>query len=154
MAFFRDITFWFSATGVIVPLVRQWNPDSGLLTEKDFERSLLQHLQAELDGYKITPQFKLGRNSIDIMIERKCGIELKHNLDDPTEFARLKGQIDTYLDWGISVIVVLTGTTAPDIRVDLYRYAARRNAATFSPTLFSDDDLVTVIEKKPSPSLR
>lgn len=101
-------------------LIRRWQP-AVLPDEASYETSLYEFLLAELPGFQITRQYSQDRFRVDIAIERRVAVELKHNLATTAEYQRLVGQLVEYAAWPMSLVLVLTGTSDRDIAHRLKR---------------------------------
>jgi hypothetical protein len=101
--------YWFSPIGHVTELIKEWQPRK-CRTEKDFERSLVRHLQPKLEGKDVIPQYGSGRVRGDIVVNKEILIEIKTNLNTTAKLHTLLGQIETYeREWKKSVIFVLCG---------------------------------------------
>ncbi len=102
-------------------LIALWSPKN-CKSEKDYEKSLYTFLHEELGNVQVTKQFSKGRMKADIVVGDEVIWELKHDLDTTAKLQRLVGQqLRTYKEWDGPVIVLLTGTTEPNIRKQLAR---------------------------------
>ena len=117
---------WWNPIGTAVELIEAWTP-VGCATEKDYERSLYQHLHAELGGVQVTRQFASGRIRADIVVGSRVLIELKHNLDTTAKHQRLVGQLEDHREWKGDIVVVLLGETDQYFRKKLDAYAGKRS---------------------------
>ncbi len=90
------------------------------------EDSLYQFLQARLPGFRITRQYAHDRLKADIVIEEAVAIELKCDLASTSEYQRLIGQLEGYAQWGIRLVLVLAGSTDPDISHRVAEHLERR----------------------------
>ena len=89
-------------------------PDAN--NEAEFEESLASFLSARFDYLEIRRQFPFGRIRADIVVEQTVAIELKFHLNLTTEFQRLIGQLDTYSEWGLRLIVLVVGDIQDDFK--------------------------------------
>lgn len=113
--------FW-DGSGLVTKAINSWSPEP-VKYEKDYEASLYAHLECNLSGLEITTQYAIGRSKADIVIERKCIIEIKLNFTKTAEYQRLIGQISNYKHWGEFIIVVLIGDIDKQLVKDLRKHA-------------------------------
>jgi hypothetical protein len=137
MAFFDKVKFklWDGADAV-VGLINQWEPKN-CKTEKDYEKSLVKFIRAELPDIEVTPQFSFGRTKADLVIGRKVIIEIKTNLSNTGSCQRLVGQLHDYSEWEGKVIVLLTGTTCPDLKMKINKAIKDINANHSGPLIIA-----------------
>ncbi len=109
----------------VAALVGEWDPGEAD-SEKGAERSLCDFLRARLPGLRITPQYGHDRFAADIFVADKVAIELKRNLNSTAEYQRLVGQIENYAEWRVRLVVVLVGTTDPDLADRIEDHLNRR----------------------------
>lgn len=107
--------------GLMSELVEKWTP-LDCSSEKEYEDSFYNFLLENIPDFTITRQYALGRTKADIVVEDGFIIELKHNLTGTNEYHRVIGQITEYKKWGWPLLVVLTGTTDPDLQKRLERH--------------------------------
>ncbi len=108
----------------VVSLIKKWKP-KGLNTEKEYENSLYKYLHENLQE-QITKQYSLGRTSADIVVGDKVLIEIKHNLHSTSQFQRLRGQLQDYMDkWKGTLVLLLCGDTEPNIKKDIESYVQK-----------------------------
>lgn len=133
--------------GTMMRLLGTWNPkaeDRRRLqpsSEKEYERSLVEHLRNNLEGLQIIPQSGKGYTRGDIAIHRKAIgkediVELKMGLKNPAVCQRLIGQIEQYEPakhgWVFIVICGPDEDTDPKLLIDLKtRYRGRECVAVF-----------------------
>ena len=122
--------FW-DPLGAASTLVTEWAPPSNCSTEQGMEDSLYGFLQVRLPGFRITRQYAHDRLKADIVIEEVVAIELKYNLTSASEYNRLIGQLEGYAQWGISLVLVLVGSSDPDISRRVGEHLHRRFDSTF-----------------------
>jgi hypothetical protein len=122
----NEFSFAMAPITTLGDLIARWKPvDCG--SEKQYEESLYQFLHAEFPTTRIVRQYHRGTQHIDLLIGKEVGVELKYNLHKQTEFHRLKGQLDDYLEWEISVLIVLAGATEPDMKKRLDEWVKKHN---------------------------
>ena len=125
---------WFrywDPLGAASTLVTDWALPLNCNTEQGMEDSLYAFLQARLPGFRITRQYAHDRLKADIVIEEVVAIELKYNLTSASEYKRLIGQLEGYAQWGIRLVLVLVGSTDPDISRRVAEHLQRRFDSTF-----------------------
>jgi hypothetical protein len=132
--------FW-DPVGTVVELIDSWKPAT-YQTEKDYEDSLYEYLRAALPGIVITPQYAFGRARTDLAIANKVAIEIKKDLNETSEFQRLLGQIMQFNDWKGYFVVLLVGSTNPNLLDEL------RKQTKSIPSPFIDPKVV--VAEKPS----
>jgi hypothetical protein len=124
MAFFEKLKFALDKVGMVSGLLQKWTPRR-CKTEKDYENSLYDFLHRELEGIQVTKQFAKGRIRADLVIGERVIVELKDNLDTTAKYQRLIGQLEEYQNWDGPVVIVLTGTTDPNLRKGLTAYVKK-----------------------------
>ncbi len=87
-------------------LIKDWKPKA-CKSEKDFEKSLLQYLRANLPGIEIINQYGIATNKIDIAIGRQVFIEIKKELTKQNHLKRLLGQLTLYEKEKINYLILL-----------------------------------------------
>ena len=80
---------------LVLKSLEGFNPEN-VRDEKDLENMLKTWLRARLDGYDIGVQYKTEKGNLDIIINKKYGIELKL-IERKKELENLFGQIHKYL---------------------------------------------------------
>lgn len=113
--------FWDSRS-FVEGLIGKWRP-KGCTTEKDYERSLYDFLHEKLPDIQVTKQYAIGRVKADIVVGNKVIIELKNNLQSPSDYNRLVGQLTAYKNWSGGVIVILCGATDKNIAKEVEKFA-------------------------------
>lgn len=111
-------------TGFVEGLLKAWTPE-GCCTEREYELDLVAYLKAKHPDFTIVAQYSRGRSRADIVVEERALIEINRDLATTTQYRRLLGQLDGYKSWGMSVCVVLVGTTDESLLVDLCKYMDR-----------------------------
>ncbi|TET40604.1 MAG: hypothetical protein E3J65_00690 [Dehalococcoidia bacterium] len=109
-------------------VIKSWKP-RGCKTEKAYEKSLQRELEKKLKNRTIQSQYGAARQRVDICVDGKVPIELKHNLRSTADYQKTKGQLDDYLKKWDGVFLVLCGETDPDILKSLQEYARKRASA-------------------------
>ena len=107
MGILNDLSFGWDSIGHVEKLVKEWKP-RGCGTEKDYEKSLYNHLEKDMPG-KITMQYGMGRSKVDIAVGKKVFIELKKDMKNTNQLQRLIGQIEIYSKDLNNIIIVLCG---------------------------------------------
>lgn len=125
----------------VVGLIEKWEPKK-CKTEKDYEKSLIAHLRAQLPGITVTPQYAKGRIRADLVIGEKVIVEIKKDLQTTGNYQRLVGQLSDYTDWEGRIVVLLVGTGDPDIKSSLDKAVYKLNGGFFG------DGRITVLEKR------
>jgi len=104
----------------VLTLITKWSPKE-YSKELEYRDDLLQYLKENVNQTNIfgkkeahIVRKETGPGSIDIVIDRKIGIELKYNLKRKAEVDRLFGQISGFKQTYSNVIVVLCGNTDGD----------------------------------------
>jgi len=145
MAFLDKAKFmmWDSADAII-GLIKKWEPKN-CKTEKDYEKSLVNFVRSELPDIEVTPQFSFGRTKADLVIGRKVIVEIKTNLNSTAAFQRLIGQLHDYAEWEGRTIVLLTGTTCPDLKMRIHK--AVNDISSKHSDLLSSGSKMLLIEK-------
>jgi len=145
MAFFDKVKFtiWDKANA-IVGLINKWEPKN-CKTEKDYEKSLVTFIRSELPDIEVTPQFAFGRAKADLVIGRKVIVEIKTNLNSTGSCQRLIGQLHDYSEWEGQIIVLLTGTTCPDLKMKIEKAINDINAKHNGPLVI--ETKMIMIEK-------
>ena len=104
-----------TSLGKVIDLIESWRPRS-CETEKEFEKSLMRHLEKNLEKAEIIQQYAAGRLRGDIVVDGKILIEIKQDLDSTGKLQRLLGQIELYNSkWNGQVVVVLCGESKRDL---------------------------------------
>jgi len=99
----------------VLRLIDDWYPRS-CKTEKDFEKSLIRHLEKNLTKADIIKQYAAGRVKGDIVVDKEVLLELKQGLDSTSKVQRLLGQIEIYnAEWRGSVVIVICGKSQADL---------------------------------------
>ncbi len=130
------------SVGAVAGIIEKWAP-TGCKTEKQYENSLYLVLHAELGDVQVTKQYAKGRIHADLVVDDKVIIELKHNLDSTAKFQRLVGQVESYKEWNGRVIILLTGTTEPNLRKQLDRHVETLNEGW----IFLSGGKVNIVQK-------
>lgn len=142
MSFLNQALFKFwDPDGTTSKLVRAWTP-KGCETEKDYERSLYNHLHDNLSDVQVTKQYARGRIRADLVVGEKVIIEIKNNLQSTGAYQRLVGQLTSYADWDGFVLVVLCGKTDKNLLKDLKRFVEQ-----FRSGLLIGGERMQVIQK-------
>lgn len=101
----------------IQKLLFTWNPGK-LATEKEYQESLFNFLQAQLPDCVIRREYPEGGSIVDIYLRRpsfwgdeEVLFELKHNLSDSNEYKRLLGQLMEMKPEKRKIAVVLCGNS-------------------------------------------
>ncbi len=118
------LKFLWDGLGLVTSAVREWEPNS-CASEREFEDSLFEHLGARLPGLRVARQYGHGQSRVDIGIEDQVFIELKHNLDSRGAYQRLIGQLMDYKRWCPQLVIVLTGATDRNLRLELDSFLRR-----------------------------
>lgn len=129
----------------VVSLIHKWKPDR-CKTEKDYERSLYDYLHQQFGDLQVTKQHAQGRIRADLCVAGKVIVELKNDLDTTGKYQRLVGQLAEYKQWDGRVVVLLTGTTDPNLRKQLDRYLSDEGLSG-GYTLMDLAARVTVVQK-------
>lgn len=126
MSFLAKLKFYlWDDASTVASLIKTWKPKR-LKTEKDYEKSLYDYLESKLSSFKITKQFARGRVRVDLAIQDRVIIELKHNFNTTAKYQRLIGQLSEYESWDERIIILLTGKTDPNLRKELERYIQKQ----------------------------
>jgi hypothetical protein len=134
-----SVSYFLDAYGTVADIIKQWQP-SECITERDFEKSLANELQAKLKGKKIITQYGSGKQKVDIVVQDKVPIEIKKDIKSNAVLQRLIGQAEQYLvNWEYLVLVVC-GEISPDYLTMLEDYAKTK-------TDFMGDNRIYVILK-------
>src|ERR1044072_6356234 len=99
-----NLRFAWDPPGRTLSLIDSSTPE-GCHNEKDFERSLHEHLERNLPGVEVVKQYGWNRTRIDIVVGGSVAIELKHNLDTMGKYERLVGQCDEYKRWDGTLVL-------------------------------------------------
>ncbi len=108
MGLLEDIKFGWDKIGHIENLIKEWKP-RGCKTEKDYEESLYNYLEKQLEGKEITKQYGVGRVKVDLAVNKKVFIELKNDLKNTGQLQRLIGQLELYAKDLNNIIIVICG---------------------------------------------
>ncbi len=108
MGLLEDIKFGWDSIGHIENLIKEWRPRS-CKTEKDYEESLYNYLEKQLEGKEITKQYGMGRSRVDLAVNKKVYIELKKDLKNTGQLQRLIGQLEIYSKDLSNIIIVICG---------------------------------------------
>lgn len=128
-------SYWFDPAGNVRKLIEEWRPRR-CTTEKDYERSLVRYLQANLEGKDVVPQYASGRVRGDIVVDEQILIEIKTKLDSTAKLQKLLGQIELYeREWKKQVIVVICGETDPNLAKQIRNSTERRRPLLGDPWL-------------------
>jgi hypothetical protein len=130
MSMLERVKFNWDRMGFVVGMIEKWEPKR-CKTEKDYEKSLYSYLHGQLEEIQVTKQYAKGRIRADIVVADSVIVELKHNLDTTAKFQRLVGQLDEYKRWDGKIVVILTGTTEPNLRKDLIKHLRDWNSDNF-----------------------
>lgn len=142
MGLLEKLQFRFFDSGrMIKGLVEEWKP-VGCRTEKAYEKSLYAFLHERLEDIQVTKQYAKGRIRADLVVGDEVIIELKNNLNTTAKYQRLVGQISEYKEWDGQILIVLVGSTDPNLRKQLLRYVANDEGNTFAT------ERIAVIEKQ------
>lgn len=115
----------------VLALVEKWRPRN-CKTEKDYERSLFNHLQKNLEKSDVIKQYAVGRIRGDIVIDKKILIEIKKDLDSMSQYQRLKGQIDDYgRQWDGRVVIIFCGEVQRDLKKEIEKQASSYTISDF-----------------------
>ena len=127
MALFERLRFkYWDPLGMVTSLIREWRPVR-CRTEKDYEKSLYSFLHKRLEDIQITKQYARGRIRADLAIGEKVIVELKNNLNTTAKYQKLIGQLTQYEEeWNGQIIILLTGSTDPNLRKELKNYVASK----------------------------
>lgn len=96
--------------------------------------------------HKWKPDHAQGRTRADLCVAGKVIVELKNDLDTTGKYQRLVGQLAEYKQWDGRVVVLLTGTTDPNLRKQLDRYLSDEGLSG-GYTLMDLAAKVTVVQK-------
>lgn len=127
----------------LTSLLTKWHPRN-CETEKHYENSLYSFLHKKLEGHQITKQYAIGRLHADLVIDNSLIIEIKYNLNTPSKYQRLLGQLAGYKEWDGRVVLVLIGKTDPNLRKELTSHLEKEG---FCGTFPFEEDKVIVYEK-------
>ena len=112
----RNLWFDFmDPVATVSDLIRKWQP-TDTSTEAKIEESLHAYLAKRLKWHDVRRQFRHDRVTADILINEKLAIEIKLNLTKKGECDRLIGQLDSYANWGVQMIVLLVGQVDADLK--------------------------------------
>ncbi len=142
----KDLAFkYWDATGTVIDLIKKWEPGA-CNTEKDYEESLCKYLHENLKDIQVTKQYANGRFKADIVVGDNVIIEIKYNLKTTGQYQRLSGQLQSYKSWKGNTILLLTGTTEPNLKKQVIKDIADNFTDQFGGT-FGGADKVVLIEK-------
>ena len=103
---------------MVVEAINSWKPRK-CKTERDFESSLLRHLQKKFSSLKVVRQFAIGTARADIAVQDKILIELKNKLNSKSELDRLVGQMYEYRRLKKPFIIVICSKSRDDLAKQL-----------------------------------
>ena len=109
-----SLGFIIDAFGSVCASVEAWQPID-CVTEKDYEKSLLNELQHKFSNKKIISQYGSGKQRVDIVVQDKVPIELKKDLKSNAILQRTIGQVEQYLKEWDCLILVLCGVVKEDL---------------------------------------
>lgn len=136
---------------VVKKLIEEWKPRA-CKTEKAYENSLKDFLNDKLgEGHTITAQYGSGRFRADLTIDNTLNIELKYNLESPSEYLRLTGQLMEYKNMEGQIIVLLVGKTDPNLKRKLTSFLEEEGLSagdSLDPFKLQSTAKVFVVEKK------
>lgn len=122
MGFLEKLQFKFwDAKGMVNSFINEWEPQN-CKNEKAYEKSLYSFLHEKFQDIQITKQFSRGRIKADIVVGDKVILELKNNLNTTAKYQRLIGQLSEYKEWEGHIIILLTGTTDPNLKKQLINF--------------------------------
>ena len=144
-----DLAYYRNKKKLILHLINSWKPKN-CKKEVQYKNSLKKYLDKELlaDEIYVGDEHGLGMSRLDLVVGNKkpyrdFAIEIKYNLQDPSQFDRLKGQIHTYIAAKFKhIIIVLAGKTATKIETELKKYFIEMKNCYRSLTGFNSIDLV------------
>ena len=129
MGLFDKLKFsLWDSPGTVVELLEKWRPRN-CKNEKDFELSLQNFLDGQLEGVPIVRQYAIGRAKADLMIGKRVVVEMKHKFDSTGKYQRLVGQLTEYEKWDGHIVVILTGESDRELVKDLKSFLDRMNGA-------------------------
>lgn len=135
---------WDNA-GAVVDVIRRWEPGD-CKTEKEYERSLYAFLHDVFGDLQVTKQYAQGRVRADLCVAGKVILELKNNLDTTAKYQRLVGQIAEYKNWNGRIVILLTGTTEPNLRKQLDKFVEKEGLGA-GLTMMDMEPKVVVVQK-------
>jgi hypothetical protein len=116
--------FSFDPGAAVASAIKKWSPPV-LQKEKEYEKSLYEHLHKEFSDLQVTKQHAVGRTKADILVGGKVIIELKKDLSSTGEYKRLTGQLVEYQKWEGDIVIVLLGKTEPNLRKELEAFVEK-----------------------------
>jgi hypothetical protein len=144
MSFIEKASFYLNPLRETTKLIDAWMP-APLKTEKAYEKSLLDHLNACFKSISVVAQYGYERCDIDLCVGNEVLIELKKDLISTGEYQRLLGQLFMLGKWQGHIIVLIVGECDPYFEKHLKANIENLNRKLFTTTL--DDDFITVIRK-------
>lgn len=142
MSFFESIRFFWDSLGYVTELIEACDL-SGCTSERDAEDRLYEYLHEKLSSTQVVRQYGRARAKVDLMVNDEVMIEIKFGLRTTSEYQRLKGQIDDYLDWKKVLIIVLVGQSDPALVKDLKTFIEKVN----TQVVILDEGNIRLIEK-------
>jgi len=146
----------------VVQVIEEWVPKRKYAKEGKYRDDLMKFLSERLKAMEGVGGYisgssqehvvkKARKDSADIVVDKKIGIELKLNLKQKTEMDRLYGQVRGFLDEYSCVIVVLCGDVEQekiDVLKDKFRELVEMENKSCTP--WSQEKFVRIIstEKK------
>jgi hypothetical protein len=108
--------FWFGLKpfDTVADLIESWDPKR-CSTHSEYQNSLSNYLRDNLNGPRVTKEYKIERTAIDIVVGDKVAIEIKVGFNRTTEFHRLKGQLEDYAREFSRIVIVLCGELDDDL---------------------------------------
>lgn len=104
----------------VLRLVEDWIPEKAYRSEVKYSNDLQDWLDRELNsggmgmgGRDVVVSREHGQANADVAVDGEIGIELKYNFKN-TQADRLAGQIDRYIEYYPTVIVVACGLKDTD----------------------------------------
>ena len=93
---------------------RLWTPDDHQ-SEAEFRDSFIRFLRLKLHGAEVRREVDCRGGRVDIDVDGRIAVELKHNLTSADKLKKLIGQIETYRTATESdILVLLVGETGED----------------------------------------
>jgi len=123
-------------------LLHKWEPQTTDISEKDHETALIGWLRKWLEDVPMITQYGIARGKADIVIEDRHLIELKlgFSADNPAEFQRCLGQLETYRQKWVDkdrgpVYLLIVGESDTEFRDILHTWFKHTNAqyVTWNP---------------------
>lgn len=109
-----DFRFGLKPFDRVVELIDSWTPRR-CSTHSEYQNSLSTYLRDNLNGPRITKEYKIERTAIDIVVGDKVAVEIKVGFNKTNEYHRLKGQLEDYAREFSRIVIVLCGELDEDL---------------------------------------